>query len=158
MRATFKLKSRMRKHKAKLKRYVGVTNDLFTLYYLDGRSEVTHWGNEAAIKYTREHRKAFRLVEKQLLGYNTMRSLFHDLDKLGMYQYMPTTRAHNIHVKNTRHHELAQTYHDHVQSVIDYECACLTKKDKPLRAREFIYAKKQDSISLYEPILQDLGL
>lgn len=28
------------------------------------------------IKYTLAHRKAFRRVEKELLGYNTLRSLF----------------------------------------------------------------------------------
>lgn len=38
--------------------------------------------NKDRIKYTLNHRKAFRKVEKQLLGHNTIRSLFHDLDKV----------------------------------------------------------------------------
>lgn len=33
------------------------------------------------IKYTMKHRKAFRAVEKQLLGHNTIRGYLHDLDK-----------------------------------------------------------------------------
>ena len=32
--------------------------------------------NKDRIKYTINHRKAFRIVEKQLLGYNTIRSIF----------------------------------------------------------------------------------
>lgn len=31
------------------------------------------------IKYTMKHRKAFRAVEKQLLGHNTIRGYLHDL-------------------------------------------------------------------------------
>lgn len=37
------------------------------------------------IKYTMKHRKAFRAVEKQLLGHNTIRGYLHDLDKVFLY-------------------------------------------------------------------------
>lgn len=40
------------------------------------------------IQYTKVHRKAFRIVEKQLLGYNTFRSLFHDFDKIIMLLFI----------------------------------------------------------------------
>lgn len=44
--------------------------------------------NKDRIKYTSDHRKAFRKIEKQLLGYNTFRSLFHDLDKMFLYMFL----------------------------------------------------------------------
>ena len=34
------------------------------------------------IRYTLAHRKAFRKVEKELLGHNTIRGWLHDLDKI----------------------------------------------------------------------------
>lgn len=40
------------------------------------------------IKYTMAHRKAFRKIEKEILGYNTFRSLFHDLDKVFLYIFL----------------------------------------------------------------------
>lgn len=33
-------------------------------------------------KYTVKHKKAFIMVEKQLLGKNTLRGYLHDIDKL----------------------------------------------------------------------------
>lgn len=56
--------------------------------------------NKQRIEYTNAHRKAFRKIEKQLLGYNTIRSLFHDLDKsLLLYRIMSYSKASNLHQK-----------------------------------------------------------
>ena len=41
--------------------------------------------NKDKLQYTLNHRKAFRKVERLLLGKNTIRSLFHDLDKVFLY-------------------------------------------------------------------------
>lgn len=62
--------------------------------------------NKDRITYTLKHRKAFRQVEKQLLGHNTIRSLFHDLDKVILYNFFDYKAVHNFHRKHTRHHEL----------------------------------------------------
>lgn len=48
--------------------------------------------NKDKIKYTMAHRKAFRKIEKQLLGHNTIRSLFHDIDKLFLYIWYSTIK------------------------------------------------------------------
>lgn len=58
------------------------------------------------IKYTMKHRKAFRAVEKQLLGHNTIRGYLHDLDKVFLYMIMDYKRAHKIHRSHSRHHTL----------------------------------------------------
>lgn len=80
------------------------------------------------IKYTMKHRKAFRAVEKQLLGHNTIRGYLHDLDKVFLYM------------------------------VIDWECAKLTKPDKQMNARETLdklYPKLKDKVL---PVIEELGL
>lgn len=115
--------------------------------------------NKDRITYTLKHRKAFRQVEKQLLGHNTIRSLFHDLDKVIFYNFFDYKAVHNFHRKHARHHELrAHTHNDYVQMVIDWECARFTKPDKPLNARETLdkfYPKLKEKVL---PIIEELGL
>lgn len=99
------------------------------------------------IKYTMKHRKAFRAVEKQLLGHNTIRGYLHDLDKVFLYMIMDY------------HHTLkARTHADYVQMVIDWECARLTKPDKQMNARETLdklYPELKDKVL---PVIEELGL
>lgn len=96
--------------------------------------------NKDRIKYTLAHRKAFRLVEKQLLGYNTVRSLFHDLDKVFLYPFFEYKTVHNFHGRHAHHHTVkAKTRNDYIQMIIDWECARITKPDKPLNARQTLY-------------------
>ena len=56
--------------------------------------------NKDRIKYTSDHRKAFRKIEKQLLGYNTFRSLFHDLDKMFLYMFFDYKKGNNLYMVN----------------------------------------------------------
>ena len=115
--------------------------------------------NKERILYTLNHRKAFRIVEKQLLGHNTFRSLFHDLDKVILYRFMTYKNVHNIHNKYARHHELkAKTQKDYIQMVIDWECARITKPDKPLNARQTLFKFYPQLQSKVLPILEELGL
>lgn len=115
--------------------------------------------NKDKIQYTIVHRKAFRKVEKQLLGYNTIRSLFHDLDKIFLYMLFDYKKVHNFHRKHARHHiDKARTHANFVQMVIDWECARITKPDKPLNARQTLdkfYSTHTDKIL---PVIEELGL
>lgn len=111
------------------------------------------------IKYTLAHRKAFRKVEKELLGYNIFRSLFHDLDKVFLYPLFEYKKVHNFHGSHTRHHSIkARTDADFTQMVIDWECARYTKPDKPLNARDTLYAFYPELENKVLPILTRLGL
>lgn len=115
--------------------------------------------NKERIRYTLNHRKAFRKVEKELLGHNTFRSLFHDLDKVFLYPFFEYKKVHNFHRKYMRHHNIkAKTYNDFVQMVIDWECARFTKPDKPLTARQTLYTLYPELENQVLPILNDLGL
>lgn len=115
--------------------------------------------NAERIKYTRQHRKAFRIIEKQLLGRNTIRSLFHDLDKLVLYRFFDYKKVHNWHRNHSKHHSIkAKTHNDFVQMVIDWECARYTKPDKPLNARETLYKYYPNLEDKVLPIIEELGL
>lgn len=115
--------------------------------------------NKERVKYSINHRKAFRSVEKQLLGHNTFRSLFHDLDKVILYNFFDYKDVHNWHRNNMRHHSIkAKTHSDFVQMVIDWECARFTKPDKPLNARETLYKFYPELEDRVIPILNTFGI
>ena len=92
------------------------------------------------IRYSLEHRKAFLALEKKLLGRNTLRGYLHDVDKIILYHFFPTEFVHTCHQWWSKHHEhRAKTHDDFVQMVIDWECARITKPDKPLDAYDTLY-------------------
>lgn len=103
--------------------------------------------NYSKIQYTKAHRKAFCTVEKQLLGHNTFRSLFHDADKLVLLCIVPKDKASMLHRKYSRHHEKTHTTNDYIQMVVGWECARVT-----------LYKYYTHMISVIEPLLIQLGL
>lgn len=112
------------------------------------------------IKYTADHRKAFREMEKQLLGHNTIRGWLHDLDKIFLYLVISDRKKiHKWHRSHSRHHSIkAKTHVDFVQMVIDWECARYTKPDKPLNARETLYKFYPELENKVLPVIEELGL
>ena len=110
------------------------------------------------IQYTKVHRKAFRIVEKQLLGYNTFRSLCHDFDKIIMLLFINKEKASRIHRKYSHHHDKAKSRADYIQMIIDWECARYTKPDKPLNARQTLYKYYPALIDKIEPLLKEINL
>lgn len=111
------------------------------------------------IRYTHNHRIAFRKVEKDILGKNTVRSLFHDLDKVILYLFLPHDIVHNIHQKYSRHHAArARTRNDFIQMIIDWECARFTKPDKPLNAYQTLYKYYPELESKILPLLIEFHL
>ena len=87
--------------------------------------------NIGAIKYTKEHRKAFKKIEKEILGYNTWRSIVHDLDKIILYNIWPHKKVKNFHRRTARHHvenNIKKTRNDYIEMIIDWECARFTNQ------------------------------
>ncbi len=97
--------------------------------------------NIGAIRYTEEHRKAFRKIEKEVLGRNTWRCLVHDLDKMILYNIWPHSKVKNFHRRTARHHDnnIKKKESDYIEMIIDWECARYTKPDKPLNAYDTLY-------------------
>ena len=114
--------------------------------------------NLERIRYTLNHRKAFREVEKELFGKVSFKGLIHDLDKVFLYLFLDVKKAHNLHQNYSRHHKKAHSYKDYCSMVVDWECARRTKPDKPLNAYETLYKFHPELEDKILPILQDLGL
>lgn len=111
------------------------------------------------IRYTVEHRKAFRKVYKQLTGRLTLSAWLHDMDKVILKLFMDGDKVSKLHRSYSRHHEAkARTHDDFVNMIVDFECARLTKPDKPLNARQTVdkwYPHMKDKLL---PIIEELGL
>lgn len=112
------------------------------------------------MKYTFKHKIAFLLVEKQLLGKNTLKGLLHDLDKLIMYIFLSKEKVKNIHVKHSKHHDKAKNKDDYAQMIIDFESCRLSKSDKPLDAYETLNRFYLHDIRFYDLFMmcEELGL
>ena len=111
------------------------------------------------IVYTLKHKIAFLKVEKKLRGKNTWRGVSHDLDKVFLYMlfWIDLEEVQKIHRKNNRHHiesNLSKTQQDYEDSVIDWECARMTKPDKPLNAYETLLKFYPKYKSIYMPIIR----
>ena len=117
--------------------------------------------NIGAIKYTLEHRKAFKKVEKELLGHNTWRSLVHDIDKVILYNFLEHGNVKEFHRKTARHHvenDIKKNRGDYIEMIIDWECARYTKPDKPLNAYDTLYRIYPGLEDKILPILKKLNI
>ena len=116
--------------------------------------------NIGAIRYTQEHRKAYRKVEKELLGHNTWRSLVHDLDKVILYNFLEHGKVKKFHRSTARHQEnkVKKTRADYIDMIIDWECARYTKPDKPLNAYDTLYKFYPHLEKEILPILKEFNL
>lgn len=111
------------------------------------------------LEYTRAHRKAFRMVERELLGYNTIRGLFHDMDKQILFHFFPVDKVKKWHKAHARHHiPSAKTESDFIQMVIDWECCQYTHSGETYTAREYMEKFEPGMRSKLEPIMDRLGL
>lgn len=119
----------------------------------------------AHIPYTFRHYIAFLKTEKRLTGFAV--TFFHDWDKLLMFIFLPFLGERIInqwHQKHNSHHPTYSVGKDWkrilktedkinwVEAIIDWECARLTKPDKPLDA--------YDTLMKYvaQPYFEALGL
>lgn len=123
------------------------------------------------IPYTFKHYLAFRKVEKELLGNN--KHWYHDWDKLLFYALFPWLGERiikQLHQRISKHHPTytsganlvrylkdAKTV-DWVQAIIDWECARITKPDKPLDACDTLRKFYPEYENEVIPILKKLNL
>ena len=117
--------------------------------------------NLGAIKYTLEHKKAFKKVEKEFLGHNTWRSIVHDIDKVILYNFWEHKRVKEFHRKTARHHvenNIKKRKGDYIEMIIDWECARYSKPDKPLNAYDTLYNLYPDLEEIILPILKEFNI
>lgn len=110
------------------------------------------------IPRTWAHYKAFLKLEKQLLGY--YKYLFHDLDKIVMYIFIPfigTKRIRRIHRNISKHHIENYKYSwecNYEEAVIDWECSRFTKPNEPMTAREYLESREQSMRETHKMFIQ----
>lgn len=111
------------------------------------------------IKYTMKHRKAFRVVEKELFGEVSLRGYLHDLDKVVLYFFLGRELTSRIHKNFALHHiKRAKTEKDFKEMIVDWECARFTKPDKPLNAYDTLYKYYPELETKILPLLEELNL
>lgn len=104
--------------------------------------------------YTLRHKYAF--LQTTLFLNATLKDcrFDHDTDKLVLYALLGVQRGSELHRKYSRHHiPNLLTFFDYEDCVIDYECARLTKPDKPLNAYNTIMKYRPEYMSDMSPIL-----
>ena len=103
--------------------------------------------NMGYLEYTYLHRKAFAYVVEELIKDPAdkeemlKRARFHDLDKSLLYTLIPKSEASRIHRNTSSHHmgnDGEKTRYDYMEAILDYECAALTKPDKPRNAYDTV--------------------
>jgi hypothetical protein len=132
--------------------------------------------NYGYMKYTYLHRKAFSYyldkykdsLSKEEYDELTKRAKYHDLDKQTLYLTWEKDDASAYHNKTARHHlvkrcmkegKLDKLNHiDILESIFDFECAGLTKPDKPLNAYDTVLKYYSDCQGVYMPYLKKLNM
>ena len=114
----------------------------------------------AKISYTIRHKKAFLEVEKKLRGKNTWRGYLHDIDKPFLYLslWIKFEDIQKIHRKHNKHHvrnNLTKTRDDLIDTIIDWECARITKKDKPLNAYQTLMTFYPEYEDTFLPLIKE---
>ncbi len=113
------------------------------------------------ILYTLKHKKAFLKVEKQLRGKNTLHGYLHDWDKPFLYLafWIDLKKVQKIHRLHSKHHvrnTLDKTRDDLIDTIIDWECARLTKPDKPLNAYQTLLKFYPEHTKTFLPLIKEL--
>lgn len=111
------------------------------------------------IKYTLRHKKAFKEVENKYFGKKSKMWILHDVEKPILYLLFGVKLGSKIHRLLSKHHVYSiRKKKDWKQMVIDWECARITKPDKPLNAYETMILFYPDTEKYILPILKELGL
>lgn len=106
-------------------------------------------------EYTLKHQQAFIAVRVFLNMPIRNIDFAHDLDKLILYGQLSKDDASRMHRLYAPHHidnNILKSSEDLFDTVVDYECARLTKNDKQLNAYEFAkkyYPKHFDVLQIY---------
>lgn len=112
----------------------------------------------ASVIYTLKHKRAFLTIEKKLRGKNTIHGYLHDADKLFLYlvPWLCDDDVQKIHRLHNKHHiedTRPKSEEDLLDAVMDWECARMTKPDKPLNAYDTLMKFYPEHKEEYLPII-----
>lgn len=92
------------------------------------------------------------------LGVWKPKFLLHDASKPWLQLVFSRQRVRKWHRKFSNHHKESIRKIDAVEMIVDWECSHLTKPERQMNARQFLYAKRPELVEQLEPLLQKLGL
>ena len=112
------------------------------------------------IVYTLKHKIAFLQVEKKLRGHNTINGYLHDIDKPFLYLafWLDMKDIQKIHRNHSPHHvknNLKKSRNDLIDTIIDWECARITKPDKPLNAYQTLMKFYPEYQETFLPLIKE---
>ena len=124
------------------------------------------------IKYTYLHRKSLiyyintnKYLSDEERENLLQRAKVHDMDKMTLYLFWDKKDASNYHRTHNGHHVFEYIKRgftpdkfDILESIFDYECAALTKPDKPLNAFDTLRAHYPSLIPYYEEYMERLNM
>lgn len=109
-----------------------------------------------SVAYTMEHKLAFLEREHYLCGGYSLNGFCHDVDKLFMYcnPLLNEKQIQQIHRSKRPHHvcPAQRKVKNLLEMFIDWDCAAITKPDKPLDAYATLLHFYQKQIMLMFPI------
>ena len=106
----------------------------------------------ALVKYTMAHRWALNGLAAKF-GFSFP---LHDLDKVFMYPLLGKRLTHNLHRRFSVHPFHNGDIRNKVEAALDWECARMTKLDKPLDAYD-TWRKYYPDVDM-APTLKKLGM
>jgi hypothetical protein len=119
-------------------------------------------------EYTYLHRKAlvYYIEKNEYLNDKEKNELLkrariHDMDKLTLYLFRDKEEASKYHREHESHHikkNVPFTKMDLLESIFDYECAALTKPDKPLNAYDTVVKYYSEFKDVYMKELKRLNM
>lgn len=111
-----------------------------------------------SVCYTLEHKLAFLEREHYLTGHYSLRGIFHDWEKPFLYLtpwIKDEKKIQEMHRKFSPHHvgcEKTSKAEHLIEMYIDWDCAAITKPDKPLNAFETLLHWYPESITVMLPV------
>lgn len=126
--------------------------------------------NIAYCQYTYRHRKALlyyiqknQFLTKEEKEEMLKRARLHDLDKMTLYLFWEKEKSSDYHRSHNPHHlaeceDVEIGYYDKMEAIFDFECAALTKWDKPLNAFDTMKKWYPEYEAELLPILQKLHM
>lgn len=118
--------------------------------------------------YTYKHRKALKKVIEDCKHLSNddkvkllKRASIHDMDKMVMYMFWDKKRSSNYHREHASHHidnSIEKSRLDLLETIFDYECAGITKPDKPLNAYDTMYKFYPTYENELLPLLKELNM
>lgn len=117
----------------------------------------TYLHRKALVHYIQKNEYLLEEEKETLL----IRAKVHDMDKLTLYLFRDKEEASKYHRIHSSHHITINKEHDKydlLESIFDYECAALTKPDKPLNAYDTVLKRYPELKEEYLPILERLHM